>query len=683
MYSPRIKSAPPLELNFDIPTKTTPRNTLQITRPDGTPLTLEDLIDSEDSSTSVGENNINQAKESENIVPQVSNTGEVIQGTTLLPEVSQNSPTQQPNSQNEIVDEEKTDQNVYDIKNLNIESQIVVNAQTETQIDSPTSRCVQDIDLMLENLIRMFAKNAPTKRIRELCYTFDQIFSIKERISKPIKLIMKKKDKNAYKADKFKKDTCIETARLELNRLAAKNANSVVANLKKLKVETIAEMKEIAGILYKKAISEPTFVKQYAGVVYDLKKVWQSEEEKGAGINQTVFFGTLLTETLKALENKEKWTKEETPETQRSGVDTHQTASVNDADQESTNHFVERIKLEEKIEEAESERYKKKNRTLGTVDFLSSLYSLNVISFNHINACIQTLLQSDEAENIEVLCYLVEAIGEKMIFSGKESIINNVCQFLSVKKGNYENRIRFMIENLLEKRKGWKSGQPQVSANIFSCLDVDEDTHTTNTTKHDESHKRHNGQDAKDNVESKSSVTGSSDKEAVNQLKIVADINVLVQDLSAAFSDEDKVLLFDNVRNAEKKYEPSTFYFIYFQEAISNYKAADSLIDFIIFSKDRVGVSKSDLITVLSDLKAELDVLKMDFPIAATKYAELILKLRCADMIDSTTFNLLKTKDFDKKVTGLVNAWKNVPETEKLLSIAFTEEELNYITKQK
>lgn len=545
-YGPRIKSAPPIEISFDLPVKSEPKAVIRFTRADGTPLTTEDLVDTSDSDASDSE------------------------------------------TSSESCSSSSAEQETADVRAS-----------------------------MLNDLLKRFSeqKIAP----RRLCYSVDEILQVRERTEIPLDLKIRKKreeSKGSYRADKNRKDTCIEQARLEFNRLAAKNLTLVIKNLKAVRVGTIAEMKEVAEILFNKATSEPTFVRHYALLVLDLKKGWQSEEEKSKDVNQTVFFGTLLTLTLRTLENKEKWGDEQ----ERRGEMT----------------FEERMTYEQELEEAETERYIKKRRTLGTIDFLSALYSLNVISYVHINACIGALMTADDAEGVEVLCYLVENIGEKLVVSGKEHVISAVCTSLAPKKDRYAARIRYMIEGLLEKRNTWKSKENKTE-NMFSCLEIEND---------------------------EEAVEESADRQG-----ILAFLSSLFEELSMAYEDEDRRLLADNLSVGETKFGAVPFYSTYFQEGVSNYKISDALFDFFVQFRADAGISEELLRDILFGVKMELDVLKMDFPISPKKYAELITKLRVADAIPASLFEELKTPDYEARAADLLSRWYHSEDREKALLV--------------
>ncbi|AFN82928.1 transcription initiation factor 4F subunit-like protein [Encephalitozoon romaleae SJ-2008] len=586
-YGPRVKSAPPIEINFESPSKVESKSVVRFTRPDGTPIREEDLIDSTDSE--------------------------------VLTESS--------------IDTEEGDKNIsLKEDTVDVHKETKAEYKDERPIQKQAVPSLESRALMLDNLLKKFSPEKVAEN-RGPCYKVSEIFSIKERQPIPLelKLKIKKEVKGVYRPDSSRKDTCIEQARLEFNRLTAKNVGFVIKNLKGIRVGTIEEMKEIANILFDKAISEPTFVKYYALVVLDLKKVWQSEEEKTRDINQTVFFGTLLTLTLKTFENKEKWGDE--------------------YERKKEMTFKERMAYEEKLEEAETERYIKKRRTLGTVDFLSSLYSLNVISYVHMNACINTLMRSSDSESIEVLCYLIENIGEKLVVSGKEHIISMICSRLVQKKDNYANRIRYMIENLLEKKNSWKPKEMK-ARNVFSCLEVEDDY--GNPQNPEESHKEN----------------------------VLTFLSSLSEELSIAYEDDDKKVLSDNLRVGETKFGAVPFYLSYFQEAISNHKISDLFFDFFISFRSAANVTEDQLKETLISLKNELEILKIDFPISPKKYAELITKLRVSKIISQELFEELKNEDYDTRIGDLILKWyKSDRDREKALTIFPSETIENLIMK--
>lgn len=575
LYGPRVKSAPPIEISFEPPMKAEPKPVVRFTKADGTPIREEDLLDSTDSDMSSG------------------SSGEVEQPL-------------------DAEDGEESDDGGEEKEECKEEK-----APRSEATPSPEERAA-----MLDNLLKKFSEEKAAEK-RGPCYSVDEILGIKDRKEIPLSLKAKTKRevRGMYRVDSSRKETCIEKARLEFNRLTAKSLGLVIKNLKAVRVETIGEMKEIAKILFDKATSEPTFVKYYALLVLDLKKEWQSEEEKVRDVSQTVFFGTLLTLTLKTLEKKEKWGDEY----EKKGDMT----------------FEERMDYEEKLEEAETERYIKKRRTLGTIDFLSSLYSLNVISYVHMNACINTLTKSSDEESIEVLCYLIQNIGEKLVVSGKEHIISMVCASLEQKKNNYPNRLRYMIEEVLDKKTSWKRGEAK-AGNVFSCLEVENDYGNS----------------------------PAQDSQEPQPEDVLPFLSSLSSELAVAYEDDDREILSDNLRTGESKFGAIRFYLSYFQEAVSNHKVSDLFADFFIFSRSKVRVTGEQLKEALLALKGELDILKIDFPISSKKYTELITKLRVAEIIPQSLFEELKTSDYETRVSDLISRWyKSDQDREKALTI--------------
>ncbi|KAM0672052.1 Eukaryotic translation initiation factor 4 gamma [Ordospora colligata] len=603
LYGPRVKSAPPIEINFSTLPKPEPRPVVRFTKADGTPITEDDLLDLTTDSESSTDSDcaVNNNKQS------LSVEGSEVKEELVYVEVIEN---------NTCVDI--------------IESRIENDIQQEMKVPDEDGRA-----MMLENFLKKFSGMEITVQKPRLSYDIFEILSVEERKVIPLNLKLRVKGdvRYVYKVEKNKKETSIELARLEFNRLTAKNLGFVINNLKEIKVETINEMKEISTILFDKAVSEPTFVKYYAVLVLDMKKDWQSEEEKSKNASQTVFFGTLLTLMLKTLENREKWGD-----------------GKYNSNQGMT--FEERKGYEEKLEEAETERYVKKRKTLGTINFLSSLYSLNAISYSHVNACIEALMKSKDAENVEVLCHFIDSIGEKLVVSGKEHIISQVCTNLAHDKDNYENRIKYMIESLLEKRVQWKPKEKN-TRNLFSCLEVE------------------NEEQKLDQVASVCTIA-----------EVYPLLSMMSEELSMAYEEDDKKIVSDNFKTGEQRFGVYIFYKAYLQEAICNHKASEAFFDLFISFRAATSITEDELVNVLRDIKNDLGEISIDFPISLKKYAELITRLMIESMLPNHLFEQLKTDDYESKVVELLSKWYKSENDRKKALAVFPSEKIEGMIKK-
>ncbi|ELA46869.1 hypothetical protein VCUG_01643 [Vavraia culicis subsp. floridensis] len=281
-------------------------------------------------------------------------------------------------------------------------------------------------------------------------YTVDEILAIKERTEIPINV-----DKTIFAAAarRERREDSISLFRLELNRIAWTNSNSTIERIKRLKVKKDTEIKKMAEVLFDKAISEEAFCKLYAFVVQNLYKTFRSDEEKRRGDTKSVFFSTLIKLCQNILHNKEKWTT------------THDLSTLS---------MEERISMEETLEKENIEKEIKKGRMLGTVKFISLLYSYTIIGFKGISLCISSLLDLDDEQNVETLCALLGSCGEKMVQSGKHVELINVMNMLKQKR-QWSNRIRFMVCDILEKCDGWVKEKRKDSPfkNSFSALKND------------------------------------------------------------------------------------------------------------------------------------------------------------------------------------------------------------------
>jgi translation initiation factor 4G len=448
-------------------------------------------------------------------------------------------------------------------------------------------------------------------------YTLEEIFGTKERREIPLNIdpsIFKKDKKYPTKRPerRVREDT-VSKFRLELNRIAWSNCEEVVENIKRLKVHTELEMKKLAEIFFEKAVSEPVFVKLYAYLLKHLSIDFRIAGEE-AGEQRSVFFYTLLKQCQSTFENKEKWTRN---------------ASVVNLNELS---FSERLTLDEQVQEEEIEKVKIKNRILGTVRFLSLMYTYNIINFKIINTCVLSLLKDmKDEENVETLCYLVDNCGERIVKGGKGSVIDEVCKKLEDVMESSDSRMKFVILSVLEKRKGaWgvheekPKTRPTISTkNTFSGLKVE--------------------------TISEKKKTSQEDKRYVE--KIVDEVLDMDQ--------EDRVRCIDEIKeNVNKgKITKMAFSKIYLRRVIETFKGTLQYLDFYLQIHKEIKIDDRCIDDIMSGIYKEMDDILDDAPFAKKNFYVVACYLRSRKMLGRDVFFKYKDEEFSKIREDIAKEW--------------------------
>lgn len=481
--------------------------------------------------------------------------------------------------------------------------------------------------MQIEKLTQQFSAVNTFNVLEEVLH----ILRISERTPVDVKFI-NNKSKNF---DKSSGDTCsakmqvlknkistgMEKIRIEFNRATGSNVASVIENIKKIQIEKVQEMKEVASFVFEKIISEPIYFDVYLQIVGQLKASnWKCEEEaKMVDKTQTCFFGTLLSLAKRRLEADHDWF-----------------ASID----ESSLSYSNRADLEDQIEDKVADKIKKKEHALGAVNFLVTLYLKNITGLANAQMVIDKLLSRNSAEYIVMLCYVYKPLMEKLVHMNRNDLANRIISYLKANEKNTKDvRLQLDIEKAL-KYNPMISVTPVKSPpkNSFEGLLAIEN----------------------DNVSLK------SDTEILQTY-----ISDMVTSVSS-FTDEDEIIEFGNkIYKDVDRFNNTAFYIAYFIELVSNYKYFTRLLNILL---TKLLPKMVDIKEVLDTLKEEMDMLSIDVACASKNYAELLCHLRALNKLTNEEFESYKLPQFTKHSSVLLKKWKETSDPK--LQLVASEEEI-------
>ena len=570
-YELRVKSAPPLNI---IEERKEPKKFV-LCKPDGTPITLDDLSDISDSE-----------EEEDTKLDMKDSIKEDVKDS---------------------IKEDVKDSSKEDVKDDVIED---VKGSINEEINSTCGTC-SFINLkrekILNELLEMYRVEesvpysfVPTN-VPQIMYSVGEILNCINKIPFTLKLL--KKDVNKipvnYKEFKINKETIIEKATFELNKLTNTNIKRIITNLKNLNIETIQQAKYLGNLIVFKAINEPQYCNLYAMVVGALKKDFKSKEELGLHKKQTAFFGTVLTSAMKVLEEKVEW------------------ADTKVLDK---NLYKNAFEYERAFEEQETERYLRKKKTLGAVNLLCDLYNLDVITLKHIQSRLNEFLNIENEEVVEVLGKFIEKIGEKMYLNDKSDYANMICSYLDACKNKYSNRVKFYIMDVLDKKKNWKKPVSKTE-NLFSSLIMEDEPALDTPYQYQEQ------------------VIANEEEE--DSLELLKTIDNIYQDLKDAYDEEDEIMIADNFKIASNTFGKISFFSTYFSECITNSRKSKLLVPFVINFFNETNLNESELFDIINKHKEKLNELKIDFPLSQKNYVTLCDQLCSGQIIKEDTYDKL------------------------------------------
>lgn len=475
----------------------------------------------------------------------------------------------------------------------------------------------------LRELKQSVNQKATARTEYPVSYTVDQILSIKERTEIPLNV-----DKKIFSSHlrRDKKEDVVSLFRFELNRIAWTNANFIIERIKRLKILKDTEMKQLSRIIFEKAISEDAFCKLYAHVVYNLYKIFKSEEEKKKHESQTVFFSEIIRLIQETFKKKEKW------------------ASQLDL---SSFTIQERISMQDTIDSENIIKESKKGRMLGTVKFVSYLYSNSVIGFKGISFCLNSLMDFNDEENVETLSLLLTNCGEKIVESDKSVELTKIVNELK-KPWNWSLRIKFMTQDVVQKCEDWLKAKKKKSPfkNAFSALQQN----LNKTIKDDKLSKEPTfGQNLEASTEMKTKTQFTEAEQPTPDTGTDNEIHTTIDKISRIVEDIPQVVdftsLVDEINLKVQGLDADLVYKAFFLIILEHYHTFSDDLKFLKFFLEAHTRKPINIADILNDIQKRLPDIAVDCPFAQKNFSLLVF---CLNRWIKCNYDF---RGFDRKTT--------------------------------
>lgn len=315
-------------------------------------------------------------------------------------------------------------ESLNNVDSLNTENMVQYSVEKDDDDDytiKDYKDCIEKNDLCAE--IEALSINPEVHRKHSLldtvkiAYQLEEIFAVKDK--KPVPIELNKSIFKDFKPSR-RRVSPVEVFRYELNTLALTNYEQKIFKLKNIDGNE-DDFKEMAKFIYEKAIAEPTFTDIYAKMVKELKPTFRTPFEKKNKPQKSVFMTTIFLNCETALKDKQNWEVER--------------------------EFTDETARENYI----ADMQKAKNRVLGTIRFIASLFANEVIGYNALTSCFNHLLERiKDSESIETLCKLVAEVSEKFILLGKKDVLEKYIGKLKEHQDKADRRIYYMIMDIEE-----------------------------------------------------------------------------------------------------------------------------------------------------------------------------------------------------------------------------------------
>ncbi|XP_044751376.1 eukaryotic translation initiation factor 4 gamma 3-like isoform X2 [Coccinella septempunctata] len=219
-----------------------------------------------------------------------------------------------------------------------------------------------------------------------------------------------------------------------LNKLTPQKFDTLLNQIKALKVDNFERLQGVINLVFEKAIDEPNFAVAYAKMCMEVG-LMQVTKINDDGKEELVNFRKLL--ITRCQEEFEKQSRDESKTEDK----IKEIQQCQDPDKKK--------ELEEELEET---RRRIRMRSVGNVRFIGELFKINMLTVNIMTVCMSVLLTHKDEESLECLCRLLTTIGRKLEESKDISSYFDTMQKI-VDGKEVSSRIRFMLQDVIDLRK--------------------------------------------------------------------------------------------------------------------------------------------------------------------------------------------------------------------------------------
>ncbi|KAJ8665621.1 hypothetical protein QAD02_007283, partial [Eretmocerus hayati] len=238
--------------------------------------------------------------------------------------------------------------------------------------------------------------------------------------------------------EQVKTEQLYKKVRSVLNKLTPQKFDTLVNQVRDLKIDTQERLQGVIDLVFEKAVDEPNFSVAYALMCKELSNIHvtgaDSDDSSSANFRkliltrcQTQFEKNTLDENIRNEKLKEIESCTD-PEKKKE-------FQINFEDEE------RRIRI----------------RSVGNIRFIGELFKQNMLRDQIMHQCIRHLLSQVDEENLECLCKLLTTIGK--VLENKNIDLSDYLkqmQQIANRKGKISSRIRFMLQDVIDlKANNW------------------------------------------------------------------------------------------------------------------------------------------------------------------------------------------------------------------------------------
>ncbi|KAJ0175056.1 hypothetical protein K1T71_009197 [Dendrolimus kikuchii] len=252
---------------------------------------------------------------------------------------------------------------------------------------------------------------------------------------------------SAWKPTRFRKEYLTEEEYKEqelykkfrgiLNKLTPEKFDTLLDKLKTLEINNKKQLEGVIDLVFEKAIDEPNFSVAYAAMCQKLSTL-KVPADNPTNPDQCVNFRALL------INKCQKQFETNTVDEQVLKL------------QKDLEDCADSAKKKEYQLMLEEENRRIRMRSVGNVRFIGELYKLKMLTCKIMDYCMKYLIDKVEEEKLECLCKLLTTIGkqfESETTTQLDNIFKRMEDIANRKSNKISNRVRFMIQDVIELRK--------------------------------------------------------------------------------------------------------------------------------------------------------------------------------------------------------------------------------------
>nr|CAH7761946.1 unnamed protein product [Callosobruchus chinensis] len=222
-----------------------------------------------------------------------------------------------------------------------------------------------------------------------------------------------------------------------LNKLTPQKFDTLLSQIKGLKIDTAERLQGVIDLVFEKAVDEPNFSVAYALMCRELALMQvptsNSTPEKPEYVN---FRKLLLTRCQMEFEKQsvdEGFRNEKLKE-----ID-----ACTDTEKKKDLQF-----------ELEDYDRKLRKKSVGNIRFIGELFKQNMLTVNIMLRCLTNLIDNKDEESLECLCKLLTTIGKELESKSVNliPIFHTMKNIADKKEGKVSSRIRFMLQDVIDLR---------------------------------------------------------------------------------------------------------------------------------------------------------------------------------------------------------------------------------------